>query len=118
MTHCLIIEDDLDIQFLLKRMLQNMEFESDCATSLLEALDYICQKEYSIIFLDNNLGDGLGIDFITTIKVHLPHSKIIMVSAHDLGDKIKALNRGANHFIDKPFTYNIIEQTLLNHGLL
>lgn len=58
-----------------------------------------------IIFLDNHLPDGLGVNFIGYIKRFHPVTKIIMITAHDtVTDAKKAYKEGVDYFIGKPFS--------------
>jgi two-component system, OmpR family, response regulator len=101
----LIIDDEVDICFLLTEILKSKQILSLCATSLLEAKSAIKQEQPSIIFLDNNLPDGLGLDFIGYIKKTDPTAKILMITAHDTNTyKNRALTEGAADYITKPFT--------------
>jgi DNA-binding NarL/FixJ family response regulator len=65
------------------------------------------------LFLDNCLPDGYGIDFITEVKDSLPSTKIVMMTAHNTAPDInKAMENGADFFISKPFTPDIIKNTI------
>jgi len=66
-----------------------------------------------IIFLDNHLPDGLGIDFISYVKTNYPNTKIIMITAHDTPeDRTKAVQQGVDMFLGKPFTKDAITMAL------
>jgi two-component system OmpR family response regulator len=67
----------------------------------------------AIIFLDNHLPDGMGMDFIKHIKNNSPATKIVMITAYDnISDRNKALQLGVDAFIGKPFTRDTIYQTV------
>ncbi len=84
------------------------------ASCLSEAADIIdADSGFALIFLDNHLPDGLGVNYIKEIKKKCPTCKIIMVTAHDNPtDREKASEEGADFFIGKPFTREIIFQTI------
>lgn len=108
----LIVDDEVDICFLLKDILQK-KFESSSVTSLAEAKQYLRSHEPSVIFLDNKLTDGFGIDHIHSIKEQYPRTRIIMITAHDnFSDKETALQEGADYFINKPFSVKAILETV------
>ncbi len=110
----LIIDDEVDICYLLKSVLRFNNIEADYVTSLAEAQKAL-QESVSppFIFLDNHLSDGLGIDYIRQIKEQHPASKIIMITAHDTAsDREKAYQEGVDFFIGKPFTKDTILQTI------
>ncbi len=109
----LIIDDETDICYLLSRLLKHKNLETSFVNSLSEA-DKSLKSDYpEIIFLDNHLPDGLGMNYISYIKKNYPKAKIVMITAHDSGDdRAKALKNGADYFIGKPFTSDIIYKTV------
>ena len=105
----LIIDDELDICFLLSRILNQKNFDTDYVNKLSDADTALKKEPPSIIFLDNHLPDGLGIDFIEHIKINYPATKIVMITAHDTpADRSQALQRGVDLFLGKPFTKEAI----------
>ncbi len=110
----LIIDDELDICYLLSGILQQQHFSTSYVTTLSDAEVALKNDQPSIIFLDNHLPDGLGIDFIQFIKTRYPTIKVIMITAHDSpAEHRKAYAEGVDLFIPKPFTkekiYSAIE---------
>ena len=104
----LIVDDEADICILLKDILQN-KFESSSVTSLAAANQYLQTNEPALIFLDNKLSDGFGIENIHVFKLKYPATKIIMISACDnLNEREIALHEGADVFINKPFSIKTI----------
>lgn len=110
----LIIDDEIDICFLLGGMLRRRDYPVSYANSLEEGLQKIDSLLPSILFLDINLPDGSGLDHIRGIKTRHPHLRIIMISAYDgINERTKAAREGAENFISKPFNketvYNVLE---------
>ena len=109
----LIIDDEIDICYLLSGILRNKNIQSNYVNSLGEAIEALKIYEPEIIFLDNHLPDGMGVDFIGQLKKNNPSSKIIMITAYDTpDDRRKALIEGADLFIAKPFSRDVIYQTV------
>ncbi len=113
----LIIDDETDIRYLLSGILRQKKIQSIFAGSLSEA-DKILNEgpPPQFIFLDNYLPDGLGLNYISKLKINFPGSKIVMITAHDnVSDRQKAKNEGVDFFIGKPFSreliYKAIEET-------
>ncbi|MEO8769927.1 MAG: response regulator [Ferruginibacter sp.] len=105
----LIIDDETDICYLLSTLLKQKNLQTDYVNTLSDAAIALKKDPPEIIFLDNHLPDGLGMNFIEYIKLHYPQTKIIMITAHDTdADRQKALKEGADYFIGKPFTRDII----------
>lgn len=109
----LIIDDEQDICYLLGSLLKKKHFDMDYVFSLKEAKAMLYTNDPSIIFLDNHLPDGLGINFIGYIKSTHPLTKIVMITAQDTAaDRKLALSAGADYFLSKPFTKEIINTTV------
>ena len=105
----LIIDDETDICYLLSTLLKQKNLEADYVNTLSDAAMALKKATPELIFLDNHLPDGLGMNFIEYIKLHYPTAKIIMITAHDTAaDRQKAITEGADYFIGKPFTRDII----------
>ena len=113
MANVLIIDDEIDICYLLSGILKHKNLQPNYVNLLSDAPDAIKKHAPSIIFLDNHLPDGMGMDFIEYIKKNSPSTKIIMITAYDTSaDRTKALELGVDGFIGKPFTRDIIYQTV------
>ena len=111
----LIIDDENDICFLLSNILKKNDLKVSCVNSLAEGIASLKLHEPCVLFLDNYLPDGFGMDFISYVKNEHAGTKIIMVTAHDTPDDRKnALQRGVNFFIAKPFTVDQIKNALQN----
>jgi DNA-binding NtrC family response regulator len=111
----LIIDDENDICFLLSNILRKNDLKVNYVHSLAEGIASLKMNEPSVLFLDNYLPDGFGMDFLTYVKREHSATKIVMVTAHDtLEDRKNAMQRGANIFIAKPFTPDQIKNALKN----
>jgi two-component system, OmpR family, response regulator len=107
----LIIDDDIDICTLLKSMLNNIIAEVQFTQTLVGSKKLLKSFNPDIIFLDNNLPDGEGINLISEIKSLSPSSIIVFITASRPSGH-KALSSGANAFLEKPLTYNAILDVL------
>jgi DNA-binding response OmpR family regulator len=114
-TKALIIEDETDICYLVSNILKQRGIQSVLAGSLSEAEKILKQDLLPprIIFLDNYLPDGLGINYIREIKKRFPGIRIVIITAHDnISDREKARFEGADFFIGKPFSKELIFKTI------
>lgn len=107
----LIIDDERDTCFLLSRALKKYGIQSLMAHSLKEGFEELKSENLQLVFLDNNLPDGLGIDQIQKIKLEFPNIKLVVITAVS-NLKEKALLLGANFFIEKPLDLSKIEFVL------
>lgn len=109
----LIVDDELDICFLLSGIFRNKNVPAQVANSLAEAQVLMEKEKPSILFLDNRLPDGFGFQFLDYVKEHYPETKIVMITANDApSDKNLAFKKGADYFIGKPFSINILRKTI------
>lgn len=109
----LIVDDEKDICYLLTGILRQKNIHASLAPNLAEAAKFVERNAPSIIFLDNYLPDGLGLESINNLKKINPAGKIVMITAHDNpSERQKAYLEGADFFISKPFTKEVIFKTL------
>jgi two-component system OmpR family response regulator len=109
----LIVDDEMDVCFLLSSILKYKNLQASYVNSISEAKRVLLEDRHSIIFLDNHLPDGTGINFIEDIKKLNPEVKIVMITAHDTTkDKNIAYTLGVDHFIGKPFSRDTILQAI------
>ncbi len=109
----LIIEDEGDISLILNLMLKKEAINIEHVTTLAKAATQLQQQNPNIVIIDNQLPDGLGIDYIKQIKSNYPLIKIIMITGNaDITDKDTALQNGADVFLAKPFTKEQIQAAI------
>ena len=112
----LIIEDEGDMCLLMNIMLTGKDMQLDHVKTLAAAKKYLAKGKPSVVILDNKLPDGLGVDFISFLKVNYPAIKIVMISGFSLSAKDFALDNGVDIFLEKPFTkeqlYNSVKQLM------
>lgn len=112
-NHVLIIDDDVDTCFLLNRILDAKNIRAVCVNTLQQARVVFETMQPSLIFLDNNLPDGYGLNFIPLIRDKFPKVQIIMITAHSNDfNKRAALMKGAVLFMTKPFNSDEIYRAL------
>jgi DNA-binding response OmpR family regulator len=108
MIQCaLIIDDEEDICILLSSYLRKKNIDTHYSLSLKEGLKKISELHPTLLFLDNNLPDGSGIDTIPQIRSMSKKIKIIVISAMT-NLKEKAFSNSADAFIDKPISFENI----------
>ena len=109
----MIIDDDADLGLLLTAILEERKIHAMTVSSLSEAEECLTIMKPSVIFLDNSFPDGLGINFIKSIKSMDDQIKIIMMTG-ETSDWIreKAIEEGINGFLYKPFDKRLIDYVL------
>ena len=98
-----IVEDEKTISNLLQAALKVSHYNAVSAKNVAEAETIICSHCPDVILLDLGLPDGDGLNLIRTVR-KWSQVPIIVVSARmQQGDKVKALDMGADDYITKPF---------------
>ena len=109
----LIVDDELDICYLLSGMLKQRNFLTGFVNTLSDAVIALQNDTPSILFLDNHLPDGFGLDFIPYIKKNYPEVKVIMITAHDGAvERRKAYEGGVDLFVPKPLNRKMINDAI------
>lgn len=107
----LIIDDDDDLCQMLKAVLSNSFECIQYAHNLEMGKKLLFEAMPDVVFLDNNLPDGQGLSLIQYIKMTLPTTKVILITAMD-NSKEEALQSGADVFLEKPLTHKSIFDAL------
>ena len=103
MKKILVIEDDVEINDLIKDFFLLRKFDVEQAFSGTEALICAEKKEYDCLILDLML-PGIDGETILEIMKNKSEMPIIVVSAKDKDEsKILSLKLGADDFLQKPF---------------
>jgi len=104
MENVLIVDDEVDICYFLKRNLDRKDYTTSFVNTLKEAIKLMERERPSVVLLDNHLPDGLGLDFAELVKKNYPDIKIVMITAHDTPiDRLSADKNGVDYFLSKPF---------------
>jgi two-component system, OmpR family, response regulator len=102
----LIIDDDEDLCRLLVSVLARNNIHASTAHTLKDAEHCLKEVRPRLVLLDNNLPDGLGIDFIKKIREFDRTIKVIMITgstAENLQDRAEV--EGIDLFVPKPFSF-------------
>ncbi|MEQ8995467.1 MAG: ATP-binding protein [Coleofasciculus sp. B1-GNL1-01] len=101
----LLIEDDQDDAFLLKRLLQKAQYltvDIEQAETLQQAINYLRQQSYDIILLDLFLPETQGLDTFFSLSSHYPDIPIIVLSGlADQDIALAAVQAGAQDYLVK-----------------
>ncbi|MBB1140208.1 response regulator transcription factor [Myroides sp. WP-1] len=104
LSQILVIEDDVRVAELLQRSLQEQNFAVDVVYDGYMGKKLALQKKYQLIITDVILPKINGIDLCKELKIILPNTPIIMLTA--LGttdDKVEGFDAGADDYLVKPF---------------
>ena len=103
----LVIEDEVDLNRSIVKLLKTQQYSVDAAYDGQEALDYIRVSQYDVIISDNMMPqlDGLGV--LNYLRNHQIKTPVLMLTAKDsLEDKVTGLDAGADDYLVKPFEFD------------
>lgn len=109
----LIVDDEEDICYFLRRNLSNKNYTTYFANSIQAGKQALIEHRPAILLLDNHLPDGRGIEFAEKVKQDFPGIKIVMITAHDTHtDRTNANKNGVDYFLSKPFVMADVYEAL------
>ena len=121
MKYCLIVDDSKVIRMVARKILEELEFETDEAADGKLALAGCQRKMPDVILLDWNMPVMDGIDFLRELR-NLPGGDtpkvIFCTTENDIESIQEAIDAGANEYIMKPFDSEIIQAKFALVGLL
>ena len=99
----LLVEDEENIRMLVSTLLENEGYKvitaEDCTSAKMMYTSFVPD----LILLDLGLPDNDGSAFLNDVRTHSTVPVIILSARSDEGDKVSALDMGANDYITKPF---------------
>lgn len=111
----LLIEDDKMVRHMLKESLEKEDFLILEATHGQRALDVLTSHKVDTILLDLHLPDGYGLNFITAIQEKTDVPLIIVSGEEDEDKKIKSFELGADDFVAKPLSFDLLTARIKAH---
>jgi len=99
----LVIEDDLDLNFILCKILQKADYQVESAYSGQVAKQLIMQNDYDLILLDLMLPEVTGEMLIPIIRAQSATPIMIISAKTQIEDRVNALEAGADDYLTKPF---------------
>lgn len=100
-----IVEDEKDLNELVKRYLEREDYEVRSYLTFDEASQHTQDDDVHLWILDIMLGDKSGFDLIEEIRANDKNVPVIFMSARDKEfDRIIGLEKGSDDYITKPFS--------------
>lgn len=108
MQKILIVEDDLDIQDLLKNFLQEVGYETTIARDGMEAISLFSSAHFDLILLDIMLPKIDGFTVCELIRKQSQVPIIMLTALNGEEEQIKGLDLQVDDYITKPFSMPIL----------
>lgn len=108
-SRILIVDDEVSIQRMLGRLLEQYGYSCTLASNAKEARLRLEEKEFALILCDVNMPGESGLDLVKHVLDNYPHTAAVMVTGLDNPQLASAaLEIGAYGYILKPFESNEI----------
>jgi len=114
--HALVVDDSDVIRKILTAYLQKLGFQVTSAVNGREALDQLHRMEKAdVALVDWNMPEMDGITFLREVRADVNYDElpVMMVTTNsELQHVSQALEAGANEYIMKPFTADMLREKL------
>jgi len=100
----LVVDDELPIRRFLRAALESQGYRLVEATSGQEGVSEAAMRSPALVLLDLGLPDIDGFDVVRRIREWSSMPIIVLSAREQEGDKIRALDAGADDYITKPFS--------------
>ena len=118
----LVVEDSTTIRMILRVILRKLGFDVVEAGNGREGLERLREMtQTNVVLVDWNMPEMNGIEFIRAVRADRGYDvlPLIMVTTNtELENVTEALSAGANEYIMKPFTSDMIREKLELMGIV
>ena len=108
MKKILVVEDEKDIQNIIKAFLENAEYKVETADDGLDAINLIQKNDYDLILLDIMLPKIDGFTVCEMIRKNSNIPIIILTALTDEESQLKGFDKLADDYITKPFSMPVL----------
>jgi two-component system chemotaxis response regulator CheY len=117
MSKALVVDDSRTIRMIIRRILVELGYEVCEASNGREALDVLKAEEAAVdlVLADWNMPEMDGLELVKQLRKIPEYSsiKVIMVTTEtEIAQMVSALEAGANEYVMKPFTKDILKEKL------
>jgi two-component system chemotaxis response regulator CheY len=121
-VQALVVDDSKTIRLILRKYLGKIGFDVVEATDGLEGIARLQEmSQAALVLVDWNMPNMSGVDFVRAVRAIRQYDSlpVVMVTTNTERDQVAmALQAGANEYIMKPFTQDVIREKLGLLGLL
>jgi len=120
-VRALIIDDSKAMRSILGRMLRGLDFEVMEAANGREALEQLRNTgKIDIALVDWNMPEMNGFDFVRAVRADQMYDGVLLMmvtTETEMENVVRALAAGANEYVMKPFTQDVIMEKLRLFGM-
>ncbi len=112
MESVLIVEDDRNLSELMEKRLRSAGFRVDSVRSGRSARKLLRENYYDVVLLDIRLSDGDGLELLRELAGAVDSKFIVITGYGDVSTAVEAMRAGAVDFIQKPFSFDILQMSI------
>ncbi len=116
----LLVDDSKTTRMILGDMLRQLGFEVAEAANGREGIERLKRLKAHLVLIDWNMPDLNGLEFVRAVRADQSYAGLhllMVTSEEDQGQIATALKAGADEYIRKPFTKEVILEKLQRLGL-
>lgn len=118
----LIVDDSRAIRGIIRKMLGELGFETVEAAHGMEAIQKLHDRgPVDVMLVDWNMPEMNGFDFLCYVRGNPAFKEVplmMVTSETEMSQMAKALEAGANEYVMKPFTKDVISDKLAILGVM
>ena len=112
MPEILVVDDDDVIRETLHELL-SADYSCQTADTAEEALAKLEAQRFDVVLTDISMPGLNGMELLQRVVENYPGTAVIVVSGHSDQDQAQELiNRGAFHYLLKPFRLEVVEESV------
>ncbi len=110
----LLVEDSQTLRERLRAWLQGRGWSVDEAADGAAAIAFLDAYDYAMVLLDLGLPRIDGLEVLRHLRAAGRSARVLVLSARDqVDDRVEALNRGADDYLIKPFSFEELASRML-----
>lgn len=117
----LVIDDSKAMRCLLGRMLRGLDFEVVEAANGRQGLERLQEiGKVDLALVDWNMPEMNGLEFIRKVRAEHTYDGVLLMmvtTETEMANVVRALAAGANEYVMKPFTQDVIVEKLQIFGM-
>ena len=106
--HILVVEDDLDIQELIKQFLMTQQYSVEVASDGIEGMKLFNKQSFDLILLDVMMPNLNGFEVVKMIRSRSNVPVIMLTALEEEEDQVKGFDLGIDDYITKPFSFHVL----------
>ncbi|EOP79345.1 hypothetical protein IGM_06324 [Bacillus cereus HuB4-4] len=106
--HILVVEDDQEIQELIKQFLMTQQYIVEVASDGLEGMKQFNKQSFDLILLDVMMPNLNGFEVAKMIRSQSTIPIIMLTALEEEQDQMKGFDLGIDDYITKPFSFHVL----------